>query len=127
VINILRKTDIPFELVAMPLTPARHRERGFNQAEVIADYLASQFAFQKANVLIRTNQKSVPQASLPHNNERFHNIKGSFVLREGARCAGRHFLLIDDIVTTGATVREAARVLKRAGASEVSVFSLAKG
>lgn len=127
VIHDLQKLSPDIELVAMPLSPSRRRERGFNQAEVIADYLIQLFALQKADVLERVNAKTVPQASLPHTNERFHNIRGAFALKDGVQCAGRHFLLVDDVVTTGATVREAARVLGRAGAASVAVFSLAKG
>lgn len=111
-------------LVPMPLHRAKLREREYNQAQILADHLAQ--AIKKPvleNNLFRF-RATAAQASLePH--QRFPNVKGSFAVTEKNSISGRNIMLIDDVLTTGATASEAARALKEAGAGIVFVLTLA--
>ena len=105
-------------VVPVPLAPARQRRRGFNQAEELASLLPVE---NGAGLLARVrNTKS--QSSLGSARERRQNIKDAFRVTEGVK--GMHLLLVDDVVTSGATVEEAAKTLKRGGARRVDVLAL---
>ena len=99
-------------LVPVPLHPRRMRHRGFNQALLLAQ------AFPEAPVareaLVRTRH-TVPQVGL-NPKERRENVKGAFAVPRPGEGKGKNVLLVDDLYTTGATVRECARVLRKAGA-----------
>ncbi|MBI2051933.1 ComF family protein [Candidatus Roizmanbacteria bacterium] len=113
-------------LQPIPLHNRREKERGFNQAELIAQFLSQYLPFPLIDGLIRTKD-TASQSKLDARKERLANIRGAFVSRESAKVGGRQIILIDDVVTSGATVSQAAKVLKRSGATEVYVFTLAKG
>lgn len=111
-------------IVPVPLYKARKRKREFNQSEIIAEILAKRFGIElKVDHLVRVRQ-TVQQAKL-EGNLRWKNVEGAFALKEDADIAGKRILLVDDIVTTGATIFEAGRPLIEAGAGGVTVFSLA--
>ncbi len=106
-------------LVPVPLHPKRFRDRGFNQAELFAKRLNGKFKVAWGNVLIR-QRFTKPQVTLGKS-ERRANVKNAFVvskLLEG-KVSGQSFLLVDDVFTTGSTMAECAKVLKKAGALEV--------
>ena len=119
-------------LIPIPLHKKREKWRGFNQSSLIANKLAKKFGIICAeNILIRT-ENTTPQAQLGKE-ERLQNIRGKFavndeVLRiilcevEGSQPT---FVLVDDVWTTGSTMQEAAKVLKKAGVQEVWGFTLA--
>lgn len=110
-------------IVPMPLSAARLRERGFNQAHEIARLVGPAIGTQVALDLCRRVVDTPPQAMLPWK-ARAQNVRGAFVCDrdlQGARIA-----VVDDVVTTGATLNEIARVLKRAGAAHVSGWSVAR-
>jgi len=112
----------PDRLIAVPLAPARQRHRGFNQAREIAARVACAFDLPVADVLQRT-RCGPPQASLPWS-ARVTNVRGMFTVEgdvSGARVA-----LVDDVMTTGATLAEAAGTLIRAGAAEVECWVVAR-
>ena len=106
-------------IVPVPLHPARERERGFNQAALLAELLARRIALPVRPVLERirytTTQTAYDRA------ERMENLRDAFRLRKNRDVRGLHVLLIDDVLTTGSTLSECARVLKKAGA--VSVYA----
>ncbi|MER2539738.1 MAG: ComF family protein [Azonexus sp.] len=110
-------------LIPMPLHPDRLRERGFNQSAEIARVIACETK-QTLNIdaLIR-NRATPPQAELPMK-ERTRNVRGAFEC--GVDLSGKRVLLIDDVMTTGATLREASRILKLHGATYIDVASLAR-
>ena len=110
-------------IVPLPLHPERLRERGFNQSAEIARSLQNwlKFPVDRKNVL-RT-RATPPQADLPHK-ARHKNVRGAFECR--ADFTDQRLLLIDDVMTTGATVNECARVLKLHGAAEVTVAVIAR-
>jgi ComF family protein len=114
-------------VVPVPLHPRRLRARGFNQA----DDLASRLALPVARVL-RRSRHTRSQVDLP-SARRHANVRGAFVLARGwtrpspvARIVNRHLVLVDDVTTTGATLEACARVLREAGAAEVSALTLAR-
>ena len=110
-------------LVPMPLSPERLRERGFNQAQELARVLGRRC---KVPVLARACRKvtnTVPQATLPWK-ERARNVRASFVC--DTDLTGQRVAIVDDVMTSGATLNELARNLKRAGAAHVSGWVIAR-
>ena len=109
-------------LMPVPLHPKRLKHRGFNQALLLAR------AFPEAPVareaVVRTRH-TVPQVGL-NPKERRDNVKGAFSVTDPALVKGKHVLLVDDLYTTGATVKECARVLRQAGARRVEVLTVAR-
>jgi ComF family protein len=112
----------PEALVPMPLARSRQRERGFNQAIEIARVVARRTGIPLMHALTRPHARPA-QAGLPWK-ERRRNVRGSFVARPAA--AGRHVALIDDVMTTGATIDAAARALLAAGAARVDAWVVAR-
>jgi len=113
----------PDAIIALPLATARQRERGFNQAGEIARVIATRTGFAHPVTGIHRIRASPPQAALPWN-ERARNVRGAFVC--DATIAGLHVAVIDDVMTTGETVAEFARTLKRAGARRVENWVVAR-
>ncbi len=109
-------------IVALPLAPTRQRERSFNQAREIAQRVARRLALPLASGLKRITA-GPPQAALPWHHRR-HNVRGAFAVRGEVR--GASIALVDDIMTTGATLAEAALALRRAGASRVECWVVAR-
>ena len=117
--------DANFDLVvAMPMHWRKRWERGFNQAELLAQPVARRYGLRLANVLQRTRYTK-SQAGLTET-ERRANLRGSFSVDRPERIAGKRILLIDDVFTTGSTLRAAADVLKSAGAAHVAALTLAR-
>lgn len=111
-------------LVPVPLHRLRENWRGFNQAELIAKQMGKKMA--AVNGLVRTRATG-QQARAVSRRWRAENIKGAFDLsRVGKNLAGRRVVLVDDVFTSGATMRECARILRRAGVKEVWGLVLAR-
>lgn len=111
-------------IIAVPLHRKKRKERGFNQASLIAKRLGKKLRIRvEKSILIRI-KRSQPQMNLPAD-QREKNVRGIFEVRKAKRISGKRILLIDDVMTTGATVNECARVLKRAGCKDVCVLVLA--
>lgn len=111
-------------MIAMPMHWRKRWERGFNQAELLAGPVAKRFGIKLSNNL-RRKRYTKPQAGLSQA-ERRENLKGSFSIRRPHQISGKRVLLIDDVFTTGETLRTAAAALKRAGAAHVSALTLAR-
>ncbi len=114
----------PDALVPVPLHPRRERERTFNQAAVLARLLARRVGVPVRRVLRRVRYTET-QTALARA-ERLENLHGAFVAVRPRAISGAHLLLIDDVFTTGATVDECARVLRRAGAASVRVLTVTR-
>jgi len=114
--------------VAVPVPLARYRllRRQFNQAAILAKGLAQVGGLAYAPLALVRAKPTVPQVGLSRLQRR-DNVSGAFVVaaREGSAIAGRNVLLIDDVITTGATADACAKALKRAGAKSVDVLALA--
>jgi ComF family protein len=112
-------------VVPVPLHWVRRWSRGYNQADAIGREFAAGIGLpHDARVLRRVNP--TPQQAQPSATARRENVRGAFRANPGARVAGRAVLLVDDVMTTGSTAAEAARVLREAGASRVVVAVLAR-
>jgi len=121
----LADLEPPDLIVPVPLHPKRLKERGFNQALVLARFLfPEQRRLICPNTLIR-NRWTEPQVALS-GQQRRRNLGGAFSLRRPDRVAGRRVLLVDDVFTTGTTLNECARVLKQHGAARVEALTLAR-
>jgi ComF family protein len=115
-------SDRPDRIVALPLATARQRERGFNQAREIAARVADAIALPLHSPLGRI-AGAKPQAALAWK-DRANNVRGAFRVDKDVR--GGRIALIDDVMTTGATLAEAARVLIGAGAADVECWVVAR-
>lgn len=115
-------------LLALPLAPPRRRERGYNQAELLARELAGIASLPILDQSPLLKIRATPQqAKAKSREERFLQIKDAFVLTNASAIAGKHIILVDDVATSGATLNEAARVLKNGGASSVWGWVFAHG
>lgn len=113
-------------LVPIPLHPARYRERGFNQSVLIAQFYASLLHIPIEEPLLR-RKNTYSQANLNEYGMRRDNMKGAFIVAEGSTILHRSFVLVDDVITSGSTMCEAAHALKAQGASQIVALSLARG
>lgn len=115
--------------VSVPLAQKRFNERSFNQAEKLGGYLINQIKqIKQVNLLVRTRETK-PQFDLKYE-DRKHNVINAFSLANNLKTrdlSGYSFCLIDDVATTGATIFECTKVLKRAGAEKVYGMVLARG
>ena len=111
-------------LVPVPLHPAKKRQRGYNQAEWIARGLAAVWGTPiDTRSLVRKRNNSTQTHLAP--NERWENTRGIFRLAR-PDLAGKHVLLIDDVITTGATLSHCAEILLQGEGTRVSIFALAR-
>jgi ComF family protein len=127
-INFIEEFSLPISyldfIVPMPLHKTKLREREFNQAEILSLHIAEHFNKDMLkNVLLRHRQTKT-QTELK-DKERFLNIERCFSVNTNAQLKGTNLLLVDDVLTTGATSSEAALTLKNAGAQTVFVLTLA--
>lgn len=115
----------PDIVVAVPLHPRRLRQRGFNQSMLLADGVSRVWGVPLERRALCRIRWTEPQADLTAE-ERHANVRGAFDCRLPDRVAGRRVLLVDDVLTTGSTVDECARVLKGYGARAVLVAAAAR-
>jgi competence protein ComFC len=123
-------------LVPVPLHVSRLRERGFNQAEVLGTCLAKRLGISIRTDALRRVNRTTPQVEMHDRNKRLKNIKGAFVItnsfdkilidHQNVKKTGRIILLFDDVFTTGATMRDAASVLKHHGVQCVWGVTMAR-
>jgi len=113
----------------IPLSTIKYNERGFNQAKIISIFFQKFLPFPIVDLLIRKKERS-SQAQTKNKIGRYLNVRDAFAIqseRRGLIYQTPNIILIDDVVTSGSTVKEAARILKLAGAKKVYVLALAKG
>ncbi len=122
----------PLLVVAVPLFPSKERQRGYNQAVLLANAALlelrrtrPQWKLQAAHHVLRRVKDTRSQFELTPSGRR-RNLQGAFAVSEASTLTGREVLLVDDIYTTGATARACAQVLRRAGASKVWVATAAR-
>jgi ComF family protein len=120
-----RLRDRDFDIVVpVPLHPARERERGFNQAALLAGLIARSAKAPVRPVLERTRYTTTQTAY--DRGERMENLHGAFRLRKNQDVRGLRVLLIDDVLTTGSTLSECGRVLRAAGAVSIHAATAAR-
>ncbi|MDH3411099.1 MAG: ComF family protein [Gammaproteobacteria bacterium] len=113
-------------IVPVPLHPERQRQRGFNQSLEIARALSARLAVPIAAEFARRNRATAAQASLQSARERRQNVRGAFSVNEKNSGSVRHVAIIDDVVTTGATVIALAGTLRSAGVKHIELWSIAR-
>jgi ComF family protein len=115
-------------VVPVPLHESKQRQRGFNQSELIARAMVKSFTESPLSLdasVLRRHRVTESQTGLSRVQRRA-NMRGAFVVARPREIAGRDILLVDDVFTTGTTVSECARVLRRAGANRVWVVTVAR-
>lgn len=112
-------------VVPVPLHPARLRWRGFNQAALLADAVAQRLARPIRCTTLTRVVATQPQTSQDRRQRRL-NVRAAFAVKRPELVVNRRVLLVDDVMTTGATADECSRTLLRAGARRVDVFTLAR-
>ena len=116
---------IPDVVMPVPSHPSRLRQRGFNQSALLARYVAAAYRVPMDTTTLRRTRGTMPQAGL-NRAQRLKHLRGAFLACSTPRLTDARVLLIDDVVTTTATIRSAARALIGAGARRVDVLSLAR-
>lgn len=116
-------------LIPIPLSPSRKKERGFNQAELICRELLkidekNKMLSLETEVLWKPKD-TVHQAHIENRSKRLQNIIGSFAIKNPERIEKRNIILLDDVITTGATLSEAKKMLKNSGARKIIAFTVA--
>ena len=114
-------------LVPVPLHPVKQLERGYNQSEILARSLGRMLKVELANGALKRIRETPSQTKLK-GKEREKNVRGAFGVnqKKGILFRGKDIILVDDVFTTGATLRECNRVLKRAGARFIYLLAVAK-
>ena len=123
--HVLREWSPAVDLIVnVPVHPARLRERGYDQSELFARELSRTMGIAAVPALVRLRETAV-QARAMNAAQRSENVRGAFHVPDPEQIRRANVLLIDDVLTTGATLTEAARALRRAGARNVYAFTLA--
>lgn len=115
----------PDHLLPVPLADARHRRRGFNQAELLGQWLSHDLSLPLQTHWVRRISDTPAQQRLDAA-ARQKNLRHAFALLDSVELRGTHLALVDDVLTTGATADRIARLLKKAGARRVDVYCLAR-
>lgn len=113
-------------ITCVPLYPRRERERGFNQSALLAKGLARRVGIPFRGRVLWRLRPTATQTRLTAA-QRLHNVKGVFSVPWPRRARDARIVLVDDVMTTGATANECARTLKTAGAASVMVLTVARG
>jgi len=124
-VPVLRERHWDF-IVPVPLHPLKHREREFNQAEILARHLSAAAKIPVNEKILRRVTPTRTQTLLTRA-QRAANMSGAFAVRKGVRLDDQKIILVDDVFTTGATTSACAKALSGAGAAEVCVWTVARG
>jgi len=119
----INKIDI---IVPIPLCKARLRKRGYNQSALLAGFIGKKLSIPVSRNNLKRIKATITQASLKRN-QRIRNVYNAFCIQQPKEFSGKRVLLIDDVFTTGATSNECSRILKKSGASDIFVLTIARG
>jgi len=124
-VRLMAASQFQFDiLVPVPLSKTRQRERGYNQVTVWGKLLSATIGTPMLTSALYRHQTTISQVDLPVE-KRWENVRGVFSAVE-EWVIGKNILLLDDVITTGATLAECAKVLKEAGANRVSALTIAR-
>jgi len=115
-------------VIPIPISKRKRKKRGYNQSEIIAKGFCScapENVFELRNDIVYKTIDNIPQAKISDREKRLKNIKGVFEVRNSKIVKNKLIIIIDDVITTGATMNEIMKVLKRAGAKKVIGMALA--
>ncbi len=110
--------------IPVPIHPKKLKIRGYNQAEVFAKGLTKSLEIETKSNILQKTKETVSQTK-ENKQERFENIKGSFQIKDEKAVKGKNVGVVDDVLTTGATLEEIAQILKKAGVSKVFIITIA--
>lgn len=122
VCGLLKKYDI---IIPVPIHRKRKLQRGYNQTQLIAKEIAKNIDIKLCDDVLAKSKNTIAQSKL-NKNKRKQNIKNAFKVLNLEKIQGKNILLFDDIFTTGSTVNECSKILKKAGAKTVGVLTIAK-
>lgn len=120
---IENKFDIDF-IVYIPSSKKAIRDRGFNQCEYLAEEISKNLSISVCKDIIKN--KNIKEQKLLSKEERYKNIKGAFSLKTDKNIKNKKLLLLDDVMTTGATLYECEKLLKESGAISINILTVAK-
>ena len=120
--RFLKKYDI---MISIPISKSRKRARGYNQSELIAREISRTGLIQFESQVLIKQKDNMPQSSL-NRKQRIENVKNVYKVQNQQKIENKNILLFDDIYTTGATVKECAKILKQAGGGKIGVLTIAK-
>jgi len=115
-----------FIVVPIPLHKNKLRTRGFNQSELLAEIIAKKFGIDLDTKLLKRIKDTKPQIKIKDYKERANNIKNAFELINRGKVKSKNIILVDDVYTSGATIKEVVKILKRAGAANIIALTIAK-
>ena len=122
VCGLLKKYDI---IIPVPIHKKRKAQRGYNQTQLIASKISKYVGIKLCDDVLIKSKNTIAQSKL-NKNKRKQNLKGAFRVLDLEKIQGKNILLFDDIFTTGSTVNECSKILKKAGAKTVGVLTIAK-
>ncbi|MDP3729461.1 MAG: ComF family protein [bacterium] len=130
-ITYLTKTKILFQpektiVIPMPLHPTKLKERGFNQAELLAASIATHYAIPLITNTLMRDKETKTQTELKDFEMRKQNVADAFIIHNSEQIKNKNVILIDDVFTSGATMTVAVGVLKKAGARAITALVIAK-
>jgi len=111
-------------LLPVPLHRSKERERGYNQSKILAEEISELTFLPLLDKVLMRKKNTRDQTNL-NAEERERNVRGAFVVRDKIVLIGKRIILVDDVMTTGATLKECSRVLKEAGVKEVAGATVA--
>lgn len=114
---------LPEIVIPMPLHKKRQQQRGYNQSQLLADQIARQCGLKVDSTLCLRIKNTEPQSTLPRAKRR-ENIRNAFVLT--GKPIFNHIAIVDDVITTGATVNELASLFKKAGCQTIEIWAIAR-
>ncbi len=132
IVNFLLKNEKLFKIlksydtiIPVPISAKRYKERGYNQSYLIAKEIAKNLKIKCNNNSLLKAKNIIEQSKL-NKEERQTNIKGAYVLINKKTLQDKKILLIDDIYTTGSTVKECSKILMQAKPQKIGIFTIAK-
>lgn len=120
--GILKKYDI---IIPVPIHKKRKKQRGYNQSELIAKEIAKNINIEYRNDIIEKTKNNLPQSSLTKE-QRKQNVKNVYKIKNKEKIENKKIIIIDDIYTTGNTVKAISKILKENGAKEITILTIAK-
>ncbi len=120
----LADVDKEYILTYIPISKKSKKTRGFNQCEYIAKILSKNLGLNHMETLVKSKETRI-QKELSRS-ERLENVKDSFCIKSNCNIEGKKFILIDDVITSGATINEGVKTLKENGANEIKILTIAK-
>ncbi|MCS7093498.1 MAG: phosphoribosyltransferase family protein [Patescibacteria group bacterium] len=126
-LDFFRKTRDQLVVQPIPLHPNKLKKQGFNQAQIIGNYFAQLLALPVIDVLERVKETKL-QAEIKDRRQQYLNLRGAFAVRRKSQTflKEKQVILVDDIITTGHTVNEAAKILRKEGIQRVYCLTLAQ-